>query len=99
MPKDLEVDPIDLRMSADHMDMHHADLTAAHTTADADIESAQAGWVGASGAALLAKLADWQQATGVMTADIASHGAAFQSAAAEYASVDETSADDLNNRL
>ena len=99
MPKDLEVDPVDLRVSAAHMDMHHADLTAAHSAADADIEYSQAGWVGASGAALIAKLADWQAATITMTADIASHGAAFQAAATDYVTVDDTSADDITNIL
>ena len=43
MPKDLKVDPIDLHMSSDHMDMHHAELCAAHTAANGDIEAAQAG--------------------------------------------------------
>jgi WXG100 family type VII secretion target len=97
--KDLRVDPTDLRMSSDHMEMHRADLSAAHVAANSDIESAQAGWVGESGAVLAAMFTDWQAATAAMTSEIASHGAAFQSAAEQYATVDEASADGFNERL
>lgn len=56
--KDLRVDPIDLHLSSAHMDAHHSELLAVHTAANDTIETAQAGWVGASGAALQAKFAD-----------------------------------------
>lgn len=95
----LKVDPIDLRMSSDHMDMHHSEVSAAHTAANGDIEAAQAGWVGVSGAALQAKFAEWQEATATITRDIATHGAAFQTAAERYASVDGGSAEALDNQL
>lgn len=99
MPKDLEVDPIDLRLSSDHMDMHHAELSEAHGAANADIEAAQAGWVGASGAALQAKFAEWQEATAAITSDIAAHGAGFSSAAQGYESVDGDSAESLDDKF
>ena len=86
-------------MSVDHMDMHRADLSTAHSAADAQIEAAQAGWVGTSGAALIAKIAGWQETTATLTSEITNHGAAFQSAAEQYASVDETSADSLDTQL
>src|SRR4051794_798818 len=96
VPEELRVDPIDLRLSSDHMDMHRAELAAAHTAANGDIEAAQAGWVGASGAALMAKFAEWQDATTRITTDIVAHGAAFQSAAHGYATVDDDSAEHLD---
>lgn len=99
MAKPLDVDPIDLRMSAEHMDMHHGELSAAHVAANGEIEAAQVGWIGASGAALLAKFAAWQEATVTMATDIAAHGAAFQSAAEEYAATDQTSAEDIDKTL
>jgi WXG100 family type VII secretion target len=99
MADHLKVDSIDLRMSSDHMDMHRAELSAAHAAANGDIEAAQAGWVGASGAALQAKLAEWQEATATITRDIAAHGAAFQNAAEGYASVDGGSAEKLDDQL
>jgi hypothetical protein len=64
MAKDLRVDPIDLRLSSDHMDMHHTEVSTAHVAANGDIEAAQAGWVGASAAALQAKFAEWQEGHG-----------------------------------
>lgn len=93
------MDPIDLRLSSDHMDMHRSELAAAHGAANGDIEAAQAGWVGASGAALQAKFAEWQEATIAMTDDLAAHGAAFQSAAQGYATVDGDSAEHLDNQF
>ena len=99
MAMDLRVDPIDLHLSSAHMDAHHAELLAAHTAANDTIEAAQAGWVGASGAALQAKFADWQAATARMTGDIAAHGTAFQRAAQGYAGIDGDSAEHLDQQL
>jgi WXG100 family type VII secretion target len=95
----LKVDPVDLDMSAAHMDVHHAELQAAHAAADGAIEGAQAGWVGASGAALRAKFAEWQATTEKLTGDIAAHGAAFRSAAQGYVGVDSDSAETLDGQL
>lgn len=43
MADHVKVDPIDLHMSSDHMEMHHAELLGAHTAANGVIEEAQAG--------------------------------------------------------
>lgn len=99
MTQNLEVDPIDLRMSSDHMDMHHSELLAAHATADSAIEEAQAGWVGSSAIALQAKFAEWQGDTARMAEDIAAHGEAFRSAAADYETVDSSRAAVLDDVL
>lgn len=99
MSKDLEVDPVDLHMSSAHMDMHHAELAAAHGAASGDIEAAQSGWVGASGAALQAKFTEWQEATAMIARDIVAHGAEFQNAAQRYASVDADNAEKLDEQL
>jgi WXG100 family type VII secretion target len=99
MPKDLRVDPIDLRLSADHMDAYHADVLAAHTAADGDIEAAQSGWVGASATALQTKLAEWQEATTALTTDLAAHATAFEGAAHAYATVDDDGAERLDEQL
>lgn len=86
-------------MSSDHMEMHHADLLAAHTAANESIEEAQAGWVGASAAALQAKFAEWQEATAKLTGDVAGHGAAFRVAAEGYVAGDSDSAEKLDEQL
>ena len=95
----VKVDPIDLRMSSDHMDMHHAELLAAHTEARGAIEEAQAGWVGTSAAALQSKLAEWQATTTELCGDVAAHGEAFRSAAAGYESTDIDSGEKLDRQL
>jgi len=99
MTDPVKVDPIDLRMSSDHMDMHHGDLLAAHGAANGAIEAAQARWVGASAAALPAKLAEWQSITTELCTDIAAHSESFRNAAAVYGSTDANSAENLNDQL
>ena len=95
----VRVDPVDLRMSSDHLDMHHAELLAAHTGANGAIEEAQTGWVGMSAAALQAKFADWQAATTDLCGDIAAHGEAFRTAAAGYQNIDTDGAEKLDRQL
>lgn len=99
MPEPLRVDPVDLHVSANHMNVHHADLRAAHAEADNDIEAAQTGRVGASAAALQAKLAEWQATTGQLCGSIAEHEQAFRAARDAYQVVDGQSADDINDQL
>jgi WXG100 family type VII secretion target len=84
MADHLKVDPIDLHMSSDHMDMHRTELLAAHAAANSVIEEAQAGWVGASAAALQSKLAEWQATSTRLCGDIAAHSAAYRTAANGY---------------
>lgn len=98
MADHLKVDPIDLHMSAEHMDVHHADLRAVHAAADGAIEGAQAGWVGAS-TALQAKMTQWQATTTQLCGDIASHGAAYRSAANAYTANDGNSAEALGQTI
>jgi WXG100 family type VII secretion target len=99
MPKDLKVDSIDLHLSSDHMDSHHADLLTAHTAANGDIEAAQSGWVGSSAMALQAKFAEWQEATTAIATDIAAHAMAFRNAAHAYATIDDDGAERLDEQL
>jgi len=72
----LKVDPIDLYMSSDHMDMHHVELRAAHSSAGSDVESAQRGRVGASAAALRSRSAEWQAVTTELCDGTEGHGSA-----------------------
>jgi WXG100 family type VII secretion target len=99
MTDHLNVDPVDLHMSAAHIDVHHTELKAAHTAADGAIEGAQAGWVGASAAALQAKVAQWQATTTQLCGDIASHGAAYRTAANAYTANDGNSAEALDRMI
>jgi WXG100 family type VII secretion target len=97
--KDLRVDPVDLHMSADHMDMHHSELEAAHTAANGEIDAAQAGWVGASAMALQSKMVEWQATTARLCTDIAGHGAAYRAAATGYTQNDTDAAETLDRSI
>jgi WXG100 family type VII secretion target len=99
MGDQLKVDPIDLRMSSDHMDMHHCELRAAHASANDVMEGAQPGWVGASAAALQSKMAEWQATTTKLCGDVAAHGAAYLAAADGYARNDTNLAEALHHTL
>lgn len=99
MADELEVDPIDLHMSSDHMVMHHADLQATHAAAHADIEAAQSGWVGTSAAALQAKFAEWQADAEALRSDVAAHADAFRTAAHAYTTVDGQNAESVSKQL
>jgi WXG100 family type VII secretion target len=99
MADHVKVDPVDLHMSSDHMDMHHAELLTAHTAANGSIEEAQAGWVGASSAALQAKFVEWQETTAKMSSEIAAHRDAFRTAATSYQATDTDGAEKLNDQL
>jgi uncharacterized protein YukE len=78
---------------------HHADLPATHAAADGANEGARAGWVGASAAALQAMMAHWQATTTQLCGDIASHGAAYRSAANAYTANDGNSAEALDRTI
>ncbi|BBX86947.1 WXG100 family type VII secretion target [Mycolicibacterium aubagnense] len=99
MADHLKVDPIDLHMSSAHMDMHHAELRTAHADAHADMEAAQGSWIGASAAALQAKLAEWQATTEQLCGDISAHGEAFSAAAHKYTSTDANGAQAINKQV
>jgi WXG100 family type VII secretion target len=99
MAERVRVDPVDLRMSSTHMEMRHAELSAAHIAANGAIEEAQAGWVGTSAAALQTKFAEWQAASAKLTADIAAHGAACRTAAEGYVTTDTDGAGQLDGQM
>ncbi|SRX94723.1 hypothetical protein MSP7336_02983 [Mycobacterium shimoidei] len=99
MPQPLKFDLADLHISANHMSVHHADLKAAHAEADTDIQNAQAGWVGASAAALQGKLAEWQATTEQLCGNIADHEQAFRAARNAYQRTDDQSADNIDDQL
>ncbi|MBS9535111.1 WXG100 family type VII secretion target [Mycobacterium sp. M1] len=92
MPEPLKVDLTDLRMSANHVDMHHGDLHQAHTAAHGTIEDSSVEWVGASALALQAALAEWQAHSVHMTNETAHHRDAFHQIADVYQTVDEDGA-------
>ncbi|OHU44671.1 WXG100 family type VII secretion target [Mycobacteroides chelonae] len=88
----LRVNPDDLRMSANFMDMHRSEIQQAHAAADASIEEHMTEWVGASAMALQAKFLEWQGVTTYSTGECTYHHAAFKKVAAEFETMDEDKA-------
>jgi hypothetical protein len=95
---ELKIDPIDLALSADHMDMHGNDLQVAHTSANAALKGAAAGWVGMSAAALQARMADLQAVTDELHGQISTIGEQFRIASGMYSATDSDCSDALNGR-
>lgn len=96
MPKPLQVDAVDLGLSAAVIDSLADEVRAAHADADARIEAAQSGWVGASAAAMAAKRAAWQGFTSGMYAEMAAHSAKFRAAAHEFQATDSHGAEAID---
>lgn len=96
---DLRVDPVDLALSADHLDMHGRDLQVAHASANAAVDSAGPGWVGTSAVALQARLAEWQAVTDDLYLQITTMGQHLRVASQRYSQSDATSADALAREM
>lgn len=95
----MRVDPVDLALSADHMDMHGRDLQVAHAAANAAIDSAGAGWVGTSALVLQARLAEMQAVTDDLCRHIETMGEHFRIASQRYSQSDASSADALAREM
>jgi WXG100 family type VII secretion target len=94
----LFVDPIDLRMSSDHLAVYHDELLAAHRAADSVMAEAQGRWVGASASAIDRGLARWREDTDTLTAAIATQESAIRCAADEYTRTDTEGAAAVRGR-
>jgi uncharacterized protein YukE len=95
MPQRLNVDPIDLFMSSDHLDMRQSEHSHVHELANAALESAGVGWVGNSAATLQNKLADLQQITAHIEDELGHHRDGFRQIGHAYSDIDEESAADI----
>lgn len=95
MAESLEVDPVDLRMSSDHLAMYHAQHVETHAAANASIEMAGSGWVGSSAGALQAKMADLEAITSHIAGELAHHRDAFRLIGNRYSGIDEDAAKDI----
>ncbi|WP_019970594.1 WXG100 family type VII secretion target [Mycobacterium sp. 141] len=95
MSKSLKVDPTHLLMSADHLDMHEAEHTQVHDSANADIDAASSGWVGSSGEAIKDKIGHLQTVANHISNELSHHRDAFRHIGHKYETLDEDAAADL----
>lgn len=61
MSEDLRVDPVEVWIAADHVDVAAHGLRSAHGSAHERMGAAQASWIGSSAAALAAATAKWEE--------------------------------------
>ncbi|MCV7257877.1 WXG100 family type VII secretion target [Mycobacterium shimoidei] len=97
MDRDLRVNPADLRSWASQADTYAANLRSGHASAHERITTAQSGFIGASSAALAARLAHWEEETAAHHAELIVHSEHLRSAAKCYADTDDAEAVRLND--
>ena len=97
MSAQLHVDTDDLRMTAERLDMHAAELRDSHAAAHADMASAVPGFGTAlSAAALNDRIARWEQETAEHHAEIERHGVGHRFAGASYSATDSENGERIN---
>ncbi len=97
MGKDMRVDLVTLHASAGQIDGSADDLRAQHGSANERIAAAQAGWIGASAAALTAKTAQWEEESASHYTELVKHGHDFRSAAASYLDTETEAESEIEN--
>jgi WXG100 family type VII secretion target len=94
---ELRVNPSEVHQSGVAIGEIAATAKSALGRSDAEIVSAQSGWVGNSAAALAELTSEWQQSTPVLAEILADHGAKFTAAAEQYGQADESGADSVRS--
>lgn len=97
MGEELRVDPVEVRMAADHVDVAADGLRADHGVAHERIGTAQAGWIGTSGEALSRLSTKWEEDSARHYNELIAHVEGFKSAAARYTSTDSQEATEIEN--
>lgn len=92
---ELRVNPAEVHRSGVELGDIAATVKSVLGKSDAEIASAQAGWVGNSAGALAALTAEWQQSTQLLAEILADHGDKFTAAAKQYGLADESGADSM----
>lgn len=99
MGDELRVDPLEVRMAADHVDAAADGLRADHGVANERIGTAQGGWIGTSSSALSKVAAKWEQDSAAHYTDLIGHVEGFKSAAAQYVGTDNHESADIDSAV
>jgi WXG100 family type VII secretion target len=91
----LRVNVEDMVDSAMHVNNQGETLAAEHASTDARIDSAQAGWQGASAPAMSARSTKWMQNSSALLARMSDHSQGLHTAASTFASTEEQRGDTL----
>ena len=92
---EFRVDPEALAGSAEHVSGQGEDLASAHLSSDNQIEGAQSGWVGASAAALNARMAAWLETSRRLVARVGGHALDLQNDNIKFTAAERDNADRL----
>ncbi|WP_235659990.1 WXG100 family type VII secretion target [Mycobacteroides abscessus] len=91
----LQVDPVDLLMSAEQLATLEREHTEAHSAANNTLSSAAAKWIGTSAAALQSKLGFLQQNSQHVGNELSHNSKAMRRIGTEFERTDETSAENI----
>jgi WXG100 family type VII secretion target len=97
MGEDLRVDPLEVRMAADHVDAAAEDLRTDHSSAQERMGTAQGGWIGTSATALSKVAAKWEADSTAHYTELVGHVEGFKSAAARYVGTDNQESTEIDN--
>ena len=84
----LRVDPAEVLVAADHVDVAADGLRSDHGSAHTRIGAAKSGWIGSSATALAATAAKWEEDSARHYGELIGRVEALRSAASMYASTD-----------
>jgi WXG100 family type VII secretion target len=91
MGRNLHVDPVDIHISAGHVDVTADDLRSEHGIAYTTMAEAHCSWVGSSAAALTEKTSEWQSRTTRHYTKLVEYSNGLRSAAHAYTNTDTES--------
>jgi WXG100 family type VII secretion target len=91
----LQVDPVDLLMSADQLATLEREHTEVHSAANNTVKSAAAQWIGTSAAALQGKLGFLEQVSAHIGDELGHNSRALRRIGTEFERTDETSAENI----
>lgn len=97
MGDEVRVDPAEVRMAADHVDVAAEGMRTDHGSAQERIGTASAGWIGTSGEALAKLSTKWEEDSTRHYTDLIGHVEGFKSAAANYVGADNKAATEIDN--
>jgi len=92
----LRVNPADLRLGGEHVDVHAEDLLSRHADAHDRIAGAAPGFIGTSAAALTGLHAHWETESAGHYRELVAHGEQLRSAAGSYETSDTDAAAEIN---
>jgi WXG100 family type VII secretion target len=97
MGRNLRVDPVDIHISAGHVDTTADDLRSEHGSAYTAMTEAHNWWVGSSAAALAEKTSEWESRTTRHYTTLVEYSNGLRSAAHEYTSTDTESGSHISS--